>query len=102
MMIVIYRYKDYLGVDIGETKFLVHVRLLLGKKYIFPSRGKVHVEKHWNETPTCYAYQTIVKDIATHSNNGQLYTTVKDIFEPGTICFMLGHPYYGAMGNVCF
>ncbi|PBC30137.1 5'-3' exoribonuclease [Apis cerana cerana] len=94
-------YKDRLGVDIGETKFLVHVRLLVGKKYTFGSYGKVHIEKHWSEIPSCYAYQTIVKDITIHCNNNiPIYKTVNDIFEPGITCFMLGHPYYGAMGKV--
>lgn len=86
--------------DIGDTKFLVHIRLLVGKKYIFDTQGKVNIEKHWTEMPTCYAYQTIVKDITTYCNNVQSYKTVSDIFEPGTVCFMLAHPYYGAMGKV--
>lgn len=87
--------------DIGETKFLVHVRLLVGKKYTFGSYGKVHIEKHWSEIPNCYAYQTIVKEITIHCNNNiPIYKTVNDIFEPGITCFMLGHPYYGAMGKV--
>ncbi|XP_071874436.1 5'-3' exoribonuclease pacman isoform X1 [Bombus fervidus] len=93
-------YKDNFGVDIGDTKFLVHIRLLVGKKYIFNAQGKVNIEKHWTEMQTCYAYQTIVKNITTYCNNVQSYKTVSDIFEPNTVCFMLAHPYYGAMGKV--
>ncbi|OAD52342.1 5'-3' exoribonuclease 1 [Eufriesea mexicana] len=92
-------YKSYLGVDIGETKFLVYVRLLTGEKYTIGSNGKVHIEKHWDDVPSCYAYQTVVEDITICSNNVARYETVNDIFELGTTCFMLGHPYYGAMGK---
>lgn len=79
---------------------MVYVQLLTGKKYTIGSNGKVHIEKHWEDVPSCYAYQTVVENIKIYNNNVARYKTVNDIFEPGTTCFMLGHPYYGAMGKV--
>ncbi|CAK9827029.1 5'-3' exoribonuclease 1 [Anthophora retusa] len=93
-------YKERYGVDIGETQFLVHVRLLVGSKYVFGSHGNLHVEKIWSDTQSCYAYQTIVKDINVCPVKLPLYKSISDVFVPGSICFMLGHPYYGAMGRV--
>ncbi|XP_076757496.1 5'-3' exoribonuclease pacman isoform X1 [Xylocopa sonorina] len=93
-------YKVRFGVEVGETKYLVHAQLLVGKKYIFGSHGNMHVEKQWADSQTAYAYQTIVKDITVHPNNIRIYNSVDDIFKPGTVCFMLGHPYYGSMGKV--
>ncbi|KOC61668.1 5'-3' exoribonuclease 1 [Habropoda laboriosa] len=93
-------YKERYGVEIGETKFLVHVRLLVGSKYVFGSHGKFHIEKLWSDTQTCYPYQTTVEGITVYSVSLPLYKSASDIFVPGSVCFMLGHPYYGAMGRV--
>lgn len=89
-----------LGVDIGDTDVLVYVRSFLGTKYIFSVQGNLTLEKQWSESPVAYAYQTIVKDVFIHYKNPPVYKTMHDIFVPGTICFMLGHPHYGAMGEV--
>lgn len=50
--------------------------------------------------PTFYAYQTIITDISTYYVKPLMYKTIDEIFVPGSICFMLGHPHYGAMGEV--
>ncbi|XP_078043775.1 5'-3' exoribonuclease pacman isoform X2 [Augochlora pura] len=93
--------KGRLGIEVGEIKILVHVRLMIGSKYIFNRHGKLHFEKQWSNMLTAYAYQTVVKDLSVHNCNiTLLYTTIENIFMPGTICFLLGHPHYGAMGTV--
>lgn len=89
-----------LGIDIGDTEVLLYTRSFLGNKYIFSPQGKVSVEKQWNDYPAAYAYQTVVRDISVYSKKLPVYETMHDIFIPGTFCFMLGHPYYGAMGEV--
>ncbi|XP_050453966.1 5'-3' exoribonuclease 1 isoform X1 [Cataglyphis hispanica] len=89
-----------LGIDIGDTNVLLYARTYLGNKYIFGVQGKVTIEKQWSDFPTVYAYQTVVKDISVYSKKLPVYKTMHDIFVPGTFCFMLGHPYYGAMGEV--
>nr|XP_033337296.1 5'-3' exoribonuclease 1 [Megalopta genalis] len=93
-------HKSRLGIDVGEIKILVHARLMMGSKYIFNRHGKLHFEKQWSDTLTAYAYQTVVQDLSVHNFNVTLYRTVEDIFMPGTVCFLIGHPHYGAMGTV--
>lgn len=88
------------GIDVGDTSVLLHARLYLGNKYVFDDHGKVTMEKQWNEFIVPYAYQTIVTDISTFRMELPVYESVHNIFIPGTFCFMLGHPYYGAMGEV--
>ncbi|KYM94136.1 PREDICTED: 5'-3' exoribonuclease 1 [Cyphomyrmex costatus] len=89
-----------LGIDIGDTKVLLYARSFLGNKHVFGVYGKVTVEKQWNDYVAAHAYQTVVKDISVYSKTLPVYETMHDIFIPGTFCFMLGHPYYGAMGEV--
>lgn len=89
-----------LGIDVGDTNVLLYARTYLGNRYVFGVQGKVTIEKQWNDYPMAYAYQTIVKDISVYSKKLPVYKTMHDIFIPGTFCFMLGHPYYGAMGEV--
>jgi 5'-3' exoribonuclease 1 len=89
-----------LGINIGDTEILLYTRLFLGNKYVFDAQGKVTVAKQWNDYPTVYAYQTVVRNISAYSKKLPVFETMHDIFIPGTFCFMLGHPYYGAMGEV--
>ncbi|KYN27760.1 5'-3' exoribonuclease 1 [Trachymyrmex cornetzi] len=89
-----------LGIDIGDTNVLLYARAFLGNKYVFGVQGKVTIEKQWNDYAAAYACQTVVKDISVYSKKLPVYDTMHDIFLPGTFCFMLGHPYYGAMGEV--
>ncbi|KAF7403530.1 hypothetical protein HZH68_006324 [Vespula germanica] len=100
MKSIVETYKNRFGIDVGKTNILVHAQPLIGSKYIFAAQGKLSLEKQWQEVPTFYAYQTIVKDISTYCINALLYKTIDEIFVPGNNCFMLGHPHYGAMGEV--
>ncbi|KAF7400707.1 hypothetical protein HZH66_005891 [Vespula vulgaris] len=100
MKSIVETYKNRFGIDVGKTNVLVHAQPLIGSKYIFAAQGKLSLEKQWQEVPTFYAYQTIVKDISTYCINSLLYKTIDEIFVPGNNCFMLGHPHYGAMGEV--
>ncbi|XP_003702478.2 5'-3' exoribonuclease pacman [Megachile rotundata] len=93
-------YIGRLGIEIGKINVLVYVRPFIGSKYVFSNHTKLYLEKQWSEMQTVHAYQTIVKDISVHCPDVVLYKTVDDIFVPGSICFMLAHPYYGAMGKV--
>ncbi|XP_012226430.1 5'-3' exoribonuclease 1 [Linepithema humile] len=89
-----------LGIDLGETSVLLFTRSFLGNRYIFGPQGKVTIEKQWNVFTTIHAYQAIVKDISVYTKKITEYETMHDIFLPGIFCFMLGHPYYGAMGEI--
>ncbi|XP_043500398.1 5'-3' exoribonuclease 1 [Polistes fuscatus] len=92
-------YLNRFGIDIGKTNVLIYAQPLIGSKYIFEAKGKLSVEKQWQEIPMFYAYQTILKNIPTYSVI-PLYKTIDEIFIPGNNCFMLGHPHYGAMGEI--
>ncbi|PSN30434.1 5'-3' exoribonuclease 1, partial [Blattella germanica] len=56
--------------------------------------------EEWLDTPVAYALQTTVRDIAVHDRTFQQFKTLQEVFPPKSICFMLGHPHYGAMGEV--
>lgn len=89
-----------MGIDVGNIDILVHVRLIVGRKYIFGSQGKLTLEKEWSDFESPYAYQVTLKDINVHNKSFVQYTSVSDVFKPKSVCFMLGHPHYGAMGEV--
>ncbi|KAG7212279.1 hypothetical protein KM043_012607 [Ampulex compressa] len=93
-------YNNRLGIDIGETEIIVYVKTLVGIKYTLESQGKVTFEKEWQGVPVPYAYQTIVKDITSFSVDTLKYNNINEVFTPGSICFMLGHPHYASMGEV--
>ncbi|XP_076630209.1 5'-3' exoribonuclease pacman [Colletes latitarsis] len=97
---IIETYKVSLGIEVGETNILIHARPMVGSKYICNNRGEVRFEKQWSESQIAYAYQVIVKNIPVFSHHSLSYKNVDDIFVPGSICFMLGHPHYGGMGKV--
>lgn len=58
------------------------------------------LEKMWSTHPASYAHQAVVTDIAVHDPGYVSNLNVKDVFTIGSIVFMLGHPHYGAMGEV--
>lgn len=89
-----------MGVDLGEIEVIVHARPIVGKRYVFGGQGKMSLEKEWNQLAAAYAYQVVLKDIAVHEKNVVEFTSISDVFKPKTTCFMLGHPHYGAMGEV--
>ncbi|XP_033221729.1 5'-3' exoribonuclease 1 isoform X2 [Belonocnema kinseyi] len=93
-------YKNRLGVDIGNIHIIVHTRLIVGRKYIFGSQGRLTLEKEWSDVKSTYAHHVILKDITVHDGSFVQYSSATEIFKPKSICFMLGHPHYGAMGEV--
>lgn len=56
-------------------------------------------ELQWCDKPTAYALQTTVRDIAVHDRTFVKYRSLQEMFPPKSVCFMLGHPLYGAMGE---
>lgn len=53
----------------------------------------------WCDVLTAYALQTTVRDIAVHDKTFVQYRTLQEVFPLKSVCFMLGHPHYGAMGE---
>lgn len=97
---IIEHHKVRMGVDIENIDILVHARPIVGRKYIFGSQGKLTLEKEWSDFESSYAYQVTLKDINVHDKSFVQYSSVTEVFKPKSTCFMLGHPHYGAMGEV--
>ncbi|XP_049332694.1 5'-3' exoribonuclease 1 isoform X2 [Astyanax mexicanus] len=88
------------GIIINETDVLLHAQLLTGRKYIISHSGSVHLEKQWGKQVLPFPYQTIVKDIKAFDSSLSRFKTLDELFPVGTAVFMVGNPYYGAMGEV--
>ncbi|XP_048018576.1 5'-3' exoribonuclease 1 isoform X2 [Megalobrama amblycephala] len=88
------------GIVINETDVVVYVQLLTGRKYVIGQNGSVHLEKQFAKQVLPFPYQTIVKDIKTFDSSLARFKTLEELFPPGTAVFMVGNPYYGAMGDV--
>lgn len=93
-------YKSRLGIEVGKTEVLVHVKVMTGRKYVFTPHGRATLEKQFATVQSNYPLQTIVKDIAVHDHYHSTFQDISTVFPPGSSCFMLGHPHYGAMGEI--
>ncbi|XP_039532768.1 5'-3' exoribonuclease 1 isoform X2 [Pimephales promelas] len=88
------------GIVIKETEVVVYAQLLTGRKYVIGENGTVHLEKQFAKQVLPFPYQTIVKDIKTFDSSLARFKTLEELFPLGTTVFMVGNPYYGAMGDV--
>uniref|UniRef100_A0A4W5PS22 5'-3' exoribonuclease 1 n=1 Tax=Hucho hucho TaxID=62062 RepID=A0A4W5PS22_9TELE len=88
------------GIMVNETAVVLYAQLLTGRKYVPGQSGQVHLEKQWAKQTMPFAYQTIVKDIKTFDSSSTRFKTLEELFPPTTTVFMVGNPYYGAMGKV--
>lgn len=95
-----YSYRSRLGIDVGPINILVHAKLIVGRQYIYTAQGKMTLEKQWNEIAMPFAYQVVVHDITVHAPDYVQFKSISEVFTPKLNCFMLGHPYYGSMGEV--
>lgn len=93
-------YKNRYGIEIGDTDMLIHARPINGRRYILTSQGRLSLEKEWSDYPAIYAYQAIVHNIDVELGGFVAHKNINDIYTPKSVCFMLGHPHYGAMGEV--
>ncbi|XP_056600072.1 5'-3' exoribonuclease 1 isoform X1 [Triplophysa dalaica] len=88
------------GIVIGDTDVVIYAQLLIGRKYVIGQNGKVHLEKQFAKQVLPFPHQTIVKDIKAFDSSLARFKTLEELFPPGTSVFMVGNPYYGAMGDV--
>ncbi|XP_076050628.1 5'-3' exoribonuclease 1-like isoform X2 [Oratosquilla oratoria] len=93
-------YLNRWGVQTGDTKMLICAKVLKGRRYIPGHEGRMVLEKEWSSLVQPYAMQMVVRDLAVHDPGLKKYITVAEFFPPRTKVFMLGHPYYGCMGEV--
>uniref|UniRef100_A0A4W5P316 5'-3' exoribonuclease 1 n=1 Tax=Hucho hucho TaxID=62062 RepID=A0A4W5P316_9TELE len=88
------------GITVNETAVVLYTQLLTGRKYVPGQSGQVHLEKQWAKQILPFPYQTIVKDIKAFDSLSTRFKTLEELFPPTTTVFMVGNPYYGAMGEV--
>ncbi|XP_047445399.1 5'-3' exoribonuclease 1 [Mugil cephalus] len=88
------------GIVINETSVVLYGQLLTGRKYVPKANGVVELEKQWAKQVLPFAFQTVVKDIKAFYSSLTSFTSLEELFPPTTTVFMVGNPYYGAMGEV--
>ncbi|CAN9503342.1 unnamed protein product [Ophioblennius macclurei] len=88
------------GIVINETAVVLYGQLLTGRKYVPKANGVVELEKQWAKQILPFAYQTVVKDIEAFYSSLTCFKSLDELFPPTTSVFMVGNPYYGAMGEV--
>lgn len=91
-----------MGIEFGKVDVLVHVKQLVGRKYVFTSDGKVALEKQWAHVLSHFPVQAVVEDLTAHDEHHLQFKDVSDVFPEGSFCFSLTNPYYGSMGTVIF
>lgn len=89
-----------LGICVGDIDILLYTLPSLGSKYVFNAEGKLTFEKQWSDIFTTHPYQSTVQNLSVYCQDLPLYRTIYEVFTPGSICFMMGHPHYGALGEV--
>lgn len=94
------RYKDRMGIIVGEIDIMVHVKLMTGRKCFFTTQGRITYEKQWSSAIYPFPLQTIVNNISSYNALDVPYKNVEELFPVGSSCFMLGQPHYGCMGKV--
>lgn len=95
-----FSHRTRFGIDVGKIDIVVHACPMIGRQYVYSAQGKMTLEKQWNDNPIAFAYQVVLRDITVHNPDFIQFTSITEVFIPKSICFMLGHPYYGARGEV--
>uniref|UniRef100_A0A665V6W1 5'-3' exoribonuclease 1 n=1 Tax=Echeneis naucrates TaxID=173247 RepID=A0A665V6W1_ECHNA len=88
------------GIVVTETYVVLYGQLLTGRKYVPKANGVVELEKQWAKQVLPFAYQTVVKDIKAFYSSLTSFKSLNELFPQATTVFMVGNPYYGAMGEV--
>ncbi|KAK7945419.1 hypothetical protein WMY93_001147 [Mugilogobius chulae] len=88
------------GIVTNEIDVVVYGQLLTGRKFVPKASGIVELEKQWAKQVLPFPYQAVVKEIRAFYSSLTNFTSLDELFPPSTAVFMVGNPYYGAMGEV--
>ncbi|XP_071346640.1 5'-3' exoribonuclease 1 isoform X2 [Trachinotus anak] len=88
------------GIVVNDTEVVLYGQLLTGRKYVPKANGVVGLEKQWAKQVLPFALQTVVKDIKAFYSSLTCFKSLDELFPQATTVFMVGNPYYGAMGEV--
>lgn len=91
-----------MGIECGDTKVVVYVQLITGRKYVFLPDGRMNLEKQFTHEISIYPLQCVVLNARAHDSSNTLFRDVAQVFPEGSICFSLANPYYGSQGKVIF
>ncbi|KAL1116455.1 hypothetical protein AAG570_004928 [Ranatra chinensis] len=121
---ILARHRSQMGIDIGHVKVLVFACPIKGKRIKFQNDSVPYYDIIWNETPLAFPLQTIVTDVGETTEDAEedkvptrseeesktdgkktpepsrKQLCLDDIFQPGTTCFMIAPPFYGARGEI--
>lgn len=89
-----------MGINVGETKVLVYVQTLMGKKYSINIDGKLNLQKQFTTNISCYPLQAVVYNIQSFDDTQNIEKEIEHIFPQNSVCFTLTNPYYGSRGVV--
>ena len=65
------------------------------------AKGSMCLHKEWASTPTPFAFQTTVADIATYAPEYREKTmTLSEFFPAKSQCFVMSPPQYGSLAEV--
>lgn len=93
-------YKNRLGIEVGNTDVLVHVKGFCGQRYIYSPTGSITLEKQWNRAESNYSLQTIIVSLNVSHSHHHIFQNIQELFPIDSTVFMLGTPFYGCQGNV--
>ncbi|XP_072297045.1 5'-3' exoribonuclease 1 [Eucyclogobius newberryi] len=93
-------YQKRKGIVTNEIDVVVYGQLLMGRKFVPKANGVVELEKQWAKQVMPFPYQAVVKEIRAFYSSLTNFTSLDELFPPSTAVFMVGNPYYGAMGEV--
>ena len=87
------------GLDIGEVKLIIYVKLLEGFSKHFTDEG-AKFQKLYGSLETPFAIQTCVPDLKFYRPRKESVTSFEDQFPVGSDCFYLGKDYYGSPAEI--
>ncbi|XP_043213031.1 5'-3' exoribonuclease 1-like, partial [Amphibalanus amphitrite] len=93
-------YEGRRGILTDDIPVLVYAKPLTGRKHAATPDGHVVLQKQWSTVPKPFALQTCVRELKTLEGSYTKYTSVADLFDKGSHCFVLAPDSYASMGKV--
>ncbi|CAH0556696.1 unnamed protein product [Brassicogethes aeneus] len=97
---IIEYYKTRMGIDCGETKVLMHVQVMIGRRYVFSPQGRLSLDKQFAKEESRYPLQTTVFNIDAYDSHNSTFKDIHSVLPIGSECFLITNPYYGSQGTI--
>lgn len=89
-----------MGIECGETKVLVHVKRMVGRRYAFSPHGRINYDKQFAKDESLYPLQTVVYNIEAYDSCNTVFKSITSVFPVGCEVYVLTNPYYGSKATV--